>query len=110
MMDVHRTLPHNEEAEQALLGAALIDNRAAAKVRGLVSPSEFYITAHGRIWAAILHHTDRGERASPVTLKAYFDADDALSEVHGGTYLARLPAASTTADSVSAKRSCHIWA
>jgi replicative DNA helicase len=88
--------PHNNEAEQALLGALLANNRAFDRVSEIVRPEDFYDGVHGRIFAAIGKVLDRGEQASPVTLKNLFDQDGALSEIGGATYLARLAAAVVT--------------
>lgn len=77
------------EAEQALLGAALV-NPAAAKQCGWLAPEDFIEPVHGRIWAVIRQAADMGQRADPVTLKAMFDADPSLSDLDGGQYLAQL--------------------
>ena len=91
-----RTLPHNLEAEQALLGAILINNEAINHVAAFLEPVHFYLPVHGRIFEAVLKMIERGQIASPVTLKHYFDNDDSLSEVGGAQYLARLAGSAVT--------------
>ncbi len=86
----YRILPHNEEAEQGLLGALLIDNRALENIADFLRPEHFFIPAHARIYEAIQKMTDRGQNASPVTLKNYFEKDADLTDVGGGAYLAEL--------------------
>lgn len=86
----YREPPHNTEAEQALLGALLMQNEGVASVREVVEPQHFFEPVHGKIYANILAVVDRGQRASPVTLKPYFENDPALSEVGGASYLVRL--------------------
>ncbi len=88
----YRMLPHNLEAEQNLLGALLIDNRALEKVGDFLRSTHFFMPAHQRIFESILTLVDRGQSASPVTLKNYFEKDEDLSEVGGAEYLADLAA------------------
>src|SRR6185369_15327106 len=45
---------------------------------------------HGDIFAAIVKLIERGQRADPITLKQYFEADERLAEVGGFAYLMRL--------------------
>ena len=86
----YRTVPHNLEAEQGLLGALLVDNRSMEKVGDFLRSDHFYAPAHQRIYVAIQTLVDRGQTASPVTLKSYFDKDQDLESVGGAAYLADL--------------------
>ena len=88
----YRELPHNMEAEQGLLGALLVDNRAYEKIGDLLRPEHFFVPVHMRIFEAISQFIDRGQTASPVTLKSYFEKDVDLVELGGGAYLAELAA------------------
>ena len=88
----YRQLPHNMEAEQGLLGALLIDNRALEKFADFLKPAHFFVPAHQRIYEAILKLTDRSQTASPVTLKGYFEQDQDLAHIGGAEYLAELAA------------------
>ena len=91
--DVHyRIMPHNMEAEQGLLGALLVDNRAVERVGDILNSSHFFAAAHGRIYDAIITLVDRGQDASPITLKNYFETDSDLEHVGGAGYLADLAA------------------
>lgn len=87
-----RIAPHSLEAEQALLGALLHNNLAFERIVDFLRPEHFSDTTHGRIFEAISNLISRGHIADPITLKEYFDKDDALSEVGGGQYLAHLAA------------------
>ncbi|MGK2285699.1 replicative DNA helicase [Pedomonas sp. V897] len=86
------SLPHNLEAEQALLGALLIDNRLVEDVQIKLRPEHFYEELHGRIYSAILRTVDRNLVANPVTLKPLFEKDEAMAELGGPAYLATLAA------------------
>lgn len=92
----YRELPHNLEVEQALLGAMLIDNEVAERVREYLEPRHFFEPVHGRIYEAILRLIDRDQRATPIKLKPFFDSDEALADVGGGAYLGRLASSAAT--------------
>ncbi|HSV29869.1 MAG TPA: DnaB-like helicase N-terminal domain-containing protein, partial [Candidatus Omnitrophota bacterium] len=85
-----RTPPHNFEAEQALLGAILLNNRSLEKVAEFLRPEHFADPVHGRIFAACAKLIDKGQIANPVTLKTYFEQDGGLAEIGGTQYLAQL--------------------
>jgi len=89
---VTRALPANIEAEAAFLGAALIDNRVIEELATRLRPEHFFEPVHARIYERILQLLDRKAVVTPVTLKPYFEADEALKELGGITYLARLTA------------------
>jgi len=88
-----RIPPYNTDAEQALLGAVLINNTAFYRVSEFLQPEHFGNAVHGRIFAAIGKLLGRGQIANPVTLKSLFDQDGALAEIGGAQYLARLAGA-----------------
>src|SRR3954447_5082110 len=84
------TLPHNVEAEAALLGALMIDNRLAEDIQLKLRPDHFFEPLHGRIYEQVLKLIDRNMIASPVTLRPLFDADEEMKELGGPAYLAQL--------------------
>lgn len=86
----YKELPFNIEAEQALLGSILVDNEALHKISDIVLSEHFYEPVHQRIYSSIQNFIERGLIASPVTLKSQFDKDEALSDLGGAGYLARL--------------------
>jgi replicative DNA helicase len=85
-----QTLPHNIEAEAALLGALMIDNRLVEDVQLKLKAEHFFEPIHGRVFDAILKLADRNMVANPVTLKPMFDGDEAMKELGGPAYLAQL--------------------
>jgi replicative DNA helicase len=87
-----RALPANIEAEAAFLGAVLIDNRVIEELQTQLAPVHFFEPIHARIYERILQLLDRKAVVTPVTLRPYFEADEALKELGGVTYLARLTA------------------
>ncbi|MFQ5774528.1 MAG: replicative DNA helicase [Kiloniellaceae bacterium] len=88
--DSYRQPPVNYEAEQALLGAILANNRAFEKVADFLRPEHFADEVHGRIFEACGKLIERGQIANAVTLKNLFEQDDALTDVGGARYLADL--------------------
>ncbi|HLY55118.1 MAG TPA: replicative DNA helicase [Stellaceae bacterium] len=85
-----RSPPHNLDAEQALLGAILINNTTYQRVADYLLPEHFYNPVHQRIYAAIMRLIEHNQIADPVTLKSYFDQDGSLVDIGGGTYIAKL--------------------
>ena len=84
------SLPANVEAEAALLGALMLDNRLAEDIGMKLKAHHFHEELHGRIYDAILKLTDKNMVANPVTLRPLFDGDEAMKEVGGPAYLATL--------------------
>jgi replicative DNA helicase len=84
------SLPANVEAEAALLGALMLDNRLVEDIGLKLKPDHFFEGVHGRIYEAILRLTDKNMVANPVTLRPMFEGDEAMKEVGGATYLATL--------------------
>jgi replicative DNA helicase len=83
-------LPFNIEAEKALLGALMIENRLVEEVVLRLAEEHFYEPLHGRIYAQIRRLTDLNMVANPVTLRPLFESDPALAELGGPAYLLRL--------------------
>ncbi|MCB1366546.1 MAG: replicative DNA helicase [Rhodobacteraceae bacterium] len=86
-------LPHNIEAEQALLGALLVNNDVYDRISSLVQERHFFDPVHGRIFAIAEARIQKNALASPVTLKAFMEDDPGLAELGGPAYLARLAGA-----------------
>ena len=83
-------LPRNVEAEAAMLGAMMIDNRLADDLLDRLEPAHFYEPLHGRVFAAIRTLRANDMLATPVTLRPMFEADEAMKELGGPAYLAGL--------------------
>ncbi|WP_407519229.1 replicative DNA helicase [Methylobacterium oryzisoli] len=91
----YRVAPHNIDAEQALLGAMLVNNDAYYRVSDFLLPEHFMEEVHRRIFEVAVSLIKAGKLASPITLKTYLgDAD--LGGLTVSQYLARLAAEATT--------------
>ncbi len=88
--------PFNEQAEREMLGALLLDNRVMDQVGDFLRGDHFYVPSHQRIFSAVERLINKGQLASPTTLKGYFEADGDLSHVGGAEYLEGLKNAVTT--------------
>lgn len=83
-------MPHNIEAEQALLGALLYNNLSYEHVSDFLRADHFCDRAHGLIFDAIKLLLERGQVADPVTLKDFFKSQSQLNDIGGTSYLAKL--------------------
>lgn len=87
-----RTLPHNLDAERAVLGAVLLYNdlyqRAAQHIG---SPTDFFRLAHGMVWEAIVALLERPNgSADLISTRDYLAKRSLLEEVGGAAYLSSL--------------------
>lgn len=85
-----RTLPHNLDAERAILGAALLHPQALDAVCDTLTAPEFYRAAHQRIYSTAIDLHARGVAVDFVTVKEALIRRGALDEVGGPAYLASL--------------------
>jgi replicative DNA helicase len=88
-----RQPPANLQAEQALLGALLANNKAYDRVGEFLKSEHFADRINGLIYEAIGRRIDAGRLADVVTLKVDFEQSGVLDEVGGIAYLAQLLAA-----------------
>ncbi|MCC7016648.1 MAG: replicative DNA helicase, partial [Rhodospirillales bacterium] len=92
-----RQAPHNLEAEQALLGAILVNNEALDRVSGFLAPGHFYDPLHARIYETLATLIHAGKTATPITVKSFFETAEPI-DAHTSVpqYLGRLAANATT--------------
>ena len=82
-----RVPPHSDEAEVSVLGACMLDHEACGLALADLTPTEFYKTAHGKIFEAIVAVRERGGRADLVTVQAEIAQRKKLDSVGGPAYL-----------------------
>ncbi len=92
----HRAPPSNVEAEQALLGAILINNDAYDRVSDFLKVDHFVEEIHRRIYDIAGSLIRAGKIASPITLKTYLGEHDLGGGMSVQQYLARLAVEATT--------------
>src|SRR5438105_1872085 len=93
---VFRAAPHNIEAEQALLGAILVNNGAFYRVSDFLEPGHVFEPIHQKIFELAASLIRAGKVASPVTLKTFLPPDLDVAGLTASQYLARLAAEATT--------------
>jgi replicative DNA helicase len=91
-----RQAPHNIEAEQALLGAVLVNNEAFYRISDFLEPRHFYEPIHQKIFELMASLIRAGKVATPVTLKTFLPTDADIAGLTPAQYLARLAAEATT--------------
>jgi replicative DNA helicase len=82
--------PHNIDAEESILSAILIDNTALLEILEILSPEDFYRSAHKKIFSAIVDLFNKEEPIDLVTLSNRLGEKGQLEEVGGAVFLARL--------------------
>jgi replicative DNA helicase len=91
-----RTPPHNYEAERALLGAILMNNRAYERVQEYLLDQHFADPVNGRVYQSCRKLIEQGQQANPVTLKTYLERDELVVAAGGMKYLTTLAASAVT--------------
>jgi replicative DNA helicase len=98
---VERAAPQwNEDAEQSVLSAIFMDNKAADAARTMLHPEHFYSGAHRRIYEAMCTLLDRGAVVDPLTVSHALAEASQLEAVGGKDYLGFLIDAVPTAANI----------
>lgn len=92
----YRIPPHNIEAEQALLGAILVNNDAFDRVSDFLQPEHFSEELHRKIYENASKLIRAGKIATPVTLKSFLTEQEVVPGLNVSQYLARLAGEATT--------------
>lgn len=95
-----RVPPQNIEAEQAVLGAMLIDKEAIAKATEVLSAYDFYREAHRVIFSAMLELYNKNEAVDMVTVTEILKRDNKLEDIGGIAYITSLANVVLTAANV----------
>jgi replicative DNA helicase len=82
--------PHNAEAEQASLGALLLDPDAVPHVLRYLRPEDYYVNANKYVFSAIVALFEKGQKADLITLADEMRAQGTLDNAGGPAYIAKL--------------------
>jgi replicative DNA helicase len=85
-----RQAPWSNEAEQAVLGAMLLDQDAALKAAEFLDDTMFYREGHRLLFRAMIALTERGDVIDPVTLRDELARRGDLDRAGGMEYVAAL--------------------
>lgn len=91
-----RTPPHDEAAEQAVIGSALLSPRLVAELADLVQPSDFYRPAHAELWRTLVELHAAGAPGDPIAVAAHLADLGSLARLGGAPYLHTLIASVPT--------------
>ncbi|MDA1188894.1 MAG: replicative DNA helicase, partial [Chloroflexi bacterium] len=105
-MYAERLLPHDANAEQAVIGSILIDSQALTRVAAFLKPSDFYQTRTRWCYEACVALFDRGDAINQVTVAHELSLENHLEEVGGPGFLGQLVLAVPT--SVHIEHYAHI--
>jgi replicative DNA helicase len=92
-----RSAPHNIDAEQALLGAILVNNEAHDRVSSFLRPEHFFDPLHASIYETAAKLIASGKQATPITLRTFFETAAPIDQgLTVPQYLGRLATHATT--------------
>lgn len=95
-----RTPPHNIEAEQAVLGSIFLEKEAIVTVSEILTPEDFYRSAHRKIYEVMIEIGESGEPVDLITVTSELKNRKWIDEVGGIPYLSDLASSVPTAANV----------
>ncbi|MFA7309085.1 MAG: replicative DNA helicase [Patescibacteria group bacterium] len=95
-----KILPHNSEAEEAMIGSLFIDNEAILKVVDYVSSDDFYSPANAAVYQSISNLFQQKSPIDLVTVSEELERQGLLETIGGALYLSRLVNSVPTASHV----------
>lgn len=97
---IKRVLPHSIEAEQAVVGAMLMDKDAIIVASEIITKDDFYQTAYGVIFGAIVEIANEGKPVDLITLQSRLKEKDVPAEISSLEFVRDLVAAVPTSANV----------
>lgn len=101
-MDALRQPPCSIEAEQAVLGGLMLDERAFARIDGWLVEEDFFRKDHRLIFRAIADQAARGKPIDSVTLGEWFEANGMAELVGGSSYVLKIANSTAGAANIAA--------
>ncbi|MBD7944893.1 MULTISPECIES: replicative DNA helicase [Psychrobacillus] len=95
-----RVPPHNQEAEQSVLGAIFLEPQALITAAEIVMPEDFYRVAHQKIFQTMLRLSDQGKAIDVVTVTEELSSKKELEDVGGISYISEIANAVPTAANI----------
>jgi len=89
-MSTDRLPPHDIEAEEAVLGALLIDGGAIFRIATFLKPEDFYREKNQWVYAACCRLYDRNEAIDQVTVAHDLSQQERLEAIGGAAYLSHV--------------------
>ena len=85
-----RLPPQNIEAEQAVLGAILLENESLSSAMEIMTSNDFYRESHRKIFSAMLDLYEKNEPIDLITLTEQLSSKEHLESIGGATYLSSI--------------------
>ena len=98
---VSQQIPHDSEAEKAVLGAVFLDPEAIIDASDVLQPDDFYEHANRIVFQATLNISDSEEVIDPVTLQDELKKNNQVDDIGGIAYVTELSMATPTAAHVT---------
>jgi replicative DNA helicase len=83
-------LPANIHAEKTIIGACLLDEAALTDATTLISPDDFYLDSHRRIYSVIAEMHSRGKAVDSITVSDLLTKRREMDAIGGPAYFADL--------------------
>ena len=87
METLNRQMPHNTDAEQAILGAMMLDEKVCEDVKIKLQSEDFYHHRHRIIYEAMLTLLEQGIGIDVTTVTAYLQDHKRIAEIGGVEYI-----------------------
>ncbi|WP_210471429.1 replicative DNA helicase [Sporosarcina sp. 6E9] len=97
---IDRIPPHNNEAEQSVIGAIFLEPQALLTASEVLMPEDFYRMAHQKIFSTMLNLSDQGQAIDVVTVTEELSAKKELEDVGGISYLTEIANSVPTAANI----------
>lgn len=97
---IDRVPPHNNEAEQSVIGAIFLEPLALITAAEVLMPEDFYRIAHQKIFDTMLLLSDKGQAIDVVTVTEELAAKKELEDVGGISYLTEIANSVPTAANI----------
>lgn len=94
---VSQQIPHDSEAEKAVLGAVFLNPEAIIEASDILEPDDFYEHANRLVFGAMIDIADRGSAIDVVTLQDELKKKNQLEDIGGLPYISQLAIATPTA-------------
>ena len=89
-MYAEKLLPHNIDAEEAVIGSLLLDGDCLSKVSRFLKPEDFYREKNRYCYESCLDLFQRGEGINQITVAHALALDSHIDDVGGMAYLSHL--------------------
>ena len=88
--EIENVMPHDAQAEQAVLGSIFLDENALAEAIEFVTPDDFYNRANQVIFKAMIAVDDAGDKIDPLTVSNELKRSNQFEDAGGAVYLDEL--------------------